>query len=61
MSREWLDTPVPALRDKTPRQAARSAAGRERLEALLLGFGRGGDGGDDELTFLRAALKLPPR
>lgn len=62
LSREWLDTPVPALKGKTPRQAARSAAGRERLEALLLAVGRGSNGGgDDEVTFLRAALKLPPR
>lgn len=62
LSREWLDTPVPALKGKTPRQAARSAAGRERLEAVLLGFGRGGDGaGDAEVAFLRAALKLPVR
>ncbi len=58
----WLDTPVPALKGKTPLQAARSAAGRERLEAVLLGFGRGSvPNSDDELAFLRAALKLPPR
>ncbi|MEZ5293439.1 MAG: SEC-C metal-binding domain-containing protein [Vicinamibacterales bacterium] len=59
-SQEWLDTPVPALHGKTPRQAARSAAGRERLEALLLGFGRG-DAGDGEVAFLRTALKLTPK
>lgn len=59
---EWLDTPVPALQGKTPRQAARSKAGRERLEAVLLGFGRLGDGsGASEVAFLRAALRLPPR
>ena len=59
---EWLDTQVPALQGKTPRQAARSKAGRERLEAVLLGFGRMGDGsGASEVAFLRAALKLPPR
>lgn len=58
----WLDTPVPALKGQTPRQAARSAAGRERLEAVLLGFGRAGDGESaDEVPFLRAALKLPAR
>ena len=34
----WLDTRVPALGNKTPREAARSAGGRERLEALLSGF-----------------------
>ena len=61
-SQTWLDTPVPALNGKTPRQAARSAAGRERLDALLLGFGRGPAAGqDDEIAFLRTALKLPRR
>ena len=34
----WPDVPLPALRGRTPRQAARTAAGRERLEALLLEF-----------------------
>jgi hypothetical protein len=31
----WFDEPVPALGHQTPRQAASSALGRERLEALL--------------------------
>jgi len=35
----WLDTKVPALGNKTPRQAAKSTAGRERLEALLASYG----------------------
>jgi hypothetical protein len=35
----WLDTKVPALGNRTPRQAARSASGRERLEALLASYG----------------------
>ncbi|HUR33313.1 MAG TPA: hypothetical protein VM032_05925 [Vicinamibacterales bacterium] len=34
----WLDTRVPALGNRTPRQAVRSAGGRERLEALLAEF-----------------------
>ena len=38
--REWLDTRVPALANKTPRQAARTPGGRERLEALLAQFER---------------------
>ena len=33
--RSWLDTPLPALKDQTPREAAKTAIGRERLEALL--------------------------
>jgi hypothetical protein len=42
---EWLDTRVPALGDRTPRQAARSAGGRERLEALLAEFARDAESG----------------
>lgn len=34
----WLDTKVPALGNRTPRQAARTASGRERLEALLADY-----------------------
>ncbi|MBK6734331.1 MAG: SEC-C domain-containing protein [bacterium] len=34
----WPDKSLPALRGDTPRQAARTPAGRERLEALLLEF-----------------------
>jgi len=34
----WLDTPIPALKDQTPRQAAKSEKGKERLEALLFQF-----------------------
>jgi hypothetical protein len=36
----WLDTPLPALQGSTPRQPARTASGRERLEALFLQFDR---------------------
>ena len=31
----WLDKPIPALRHETPREAAKTATGRERLEALF--------------------------
>jgi hypothetical protein len=31
----WVDEPVPALANETPRQAATSPLGRERLKALL--------------------------
>ncbi|MCH8227919.1 MAG: SEC-C domain-containing protein [Proteobacteria bacterium] len=34
----WLDTPLPALKEQTPREAAETKLGRERLEALLLQF-----------------------
>lgn len=36
--RRWLDMPLPALHDQTPREAARTAKGKERLEALLMDF-----------------------
>jgi len=34
----WLDTALPALNNKTPREAAKSKAGKERLEGLLWQF-----------------------
>lgn len=34
----WLDEAIPALGNLTPREAAKTAAGRERLEALLAEF-----------------------
>ncbi|RLJ21245.1 hypothetical protein DJ030_00630 [bacterium endosymbiont of Escarpia laminata] len=34
----WLDTSLPALKGQTPREAAKTSSGRERLEALLLQF-----------------------
>ncbi|MEJ2089221.1 MAG: DUF2384 domain-containing protein [Gammaproteobacteria bacterium] len=43
----WLDDPIPALGNKTPRQAVRSASGRSRVEALL-----------SEIEYLEASL--PP-
>lgn len=51
----WVDEPIPALKGQTPREAARSAAGRERLEALLADFElRGGA----PISRLREALEL---
>ncbi len=34
----WLDTPIPALKGQTPRAAALTPQGRERLEALLMEY-----------------------
>ena len=34
----WLDTRLPALGNRTPRQAARTPDGRERLDALFAEF-----------------------
>ena len=36
----WVDEKIPALGGKTPRQALRSADGRESVEALLRSFER---------------------
>jgi hypothetical protein len=36
----WLDTPIPALGNKTPRAAAKTKNGKEKLEALLLEYER---------------------
>lgn len=61
---QWLTTRVPALGNKTPRQAARSAGGRERLEALLAQFERNAERGDDasaDLEFIRAELGVTKR
>ena len=62
---DWLDMRVPALGNKTPRQAARSAAGRERLEALLAQFEReaehGRPGAPTYLAVIREKLHAPKR
>jgi hypothetical protein len=34
----WFDESIPALKNKTPREAARTREGKERLEALLLEY-----------------------
>jgi hypothetical protein len=36
----WIDTKVPALGNRTPRKAAKTPRGRERLDALLTEFAR---------------------
>ena len=36
--KSWLDKPIPALKNETPRQAARTPSGRERLVAVLREF-----------------------
>ena len=34
----WFDESIPALKNKTPREATQTKNGRERLEALLLEY-----------------------
>jgi hypothetical protein len=53
----WLETKVPALGNRTPRQAAKSASGRERLEALLASYGHNQASGRNVLGADIAALK----
>ena len=53
----WLDTKVPALGNRTPRQAAKTASGRERLEALLSGYPTNRAGERNPLEPDIAALK----
>jgi hypothetical protein len=58
----WIDTKVPALGNRTPRQAAKTAKGRERLEALLSDFARSAEQRSPvfqpDLTDLRRRLGL---
>jgi hypothetical protein len=59
--REWVETPVPALKDQTPREAAKTEKGRERLNALLLQFeyrGREPQPFDPDVDALRRELGL---
>ncbi len=39
--RKWLDLPLPALSGKSPREAARTAAGRRKVEGLFTELERG--------------------
>jgi hypothetical protein len=62
--REWLDIPVPALGDRTPREASRIKSMRSKLVALIESIevqaahsARDGEGFD--VAFLRTELGLP--
>ena len=59
---EWLDTRLPALGNRTPRQAACTSHGRERLEALFADFSWKVDGAPllmaPDVSSLRAKLGL---
>ncbi|MEO6950462.1 MAG: SEC-C domain-containing protein [Polyangia bacterium] len=61
--RTWCDQPVPALANKTPRQAARTKVGRPKLLRLLRDFETRSTPGDPlgpDLVKLRAELGLGP-
>jgi hypothetical protein len=57
----WLDTNIPALRNQTPREAAKTKIGRARLEALFAEFYEGNKSFNRppvDLYFLRKELKM---
>ena len=58
----WIDTRLPALGNRTPRQAARTPDGRERLDALFAEFAwsveRAPNAMSPDLSALRAKLGL---
>lgn len=60
----WFDSSIPALSDKTPRQAAKTKKGRELLEALLLQYERMDDIKDKndpfraDIDFIKTTLGL---
>lgn len=45
----WMDLPVPALNNMTPREAAKTEEGRDLLESLLLYYESHEDGSNDNL------------
>ena len=60
----WFDEPIPMLADQTPRQAAQTAEGRERLDALLIHYEsadknrKGNDPFKADIPFIRKTLAL---
>lgn len=60
--KSWLDTSIPALDGQTPREAAQTKMGKEKLEALLASFHsdnqRVQNSAPVDLHFLRKELKL---
>jgi hypothetical protein len=51
----WVDLPVPALNNMTPREATKSEEGRELLESLLLDYERHND--DPNENFMRPDIR----
>ena len=52
----WFNQSIPALGNQTPREAAKSEDGRERLEALLLQYERNDLNRNDATHFLKADI-----
>ncbi len=62
---EWPDVPLPALNQKTPRERARTAEGREEVDLLLKHMEnmeqRASDGAAFDFSTIRNELGLAPR
>jgi hypothetical protein len=58
--REWLDSPLPRLSGKTPRQAVKAKEGRRQVEDLLreMEYLHQQDDMEYDITWIRKALKL---
>ena len=61
---EWMDVPVPALNNMTPREAAKTEEGRDLLESLLLFYERRDNEAVEnvvgpDVAALRRALEMP--
>ncbi|GHU10507.1 hypothetical protein FACS189449_00090 [Alphaproteobacteria bacterium] len=60
--KNWFDEPIPLLGDKTPRQAAKTKEGKEKLEALLMEYDYRDRGSDNpykpDIEYLREELHL---
>ncbi|WP_237761287.1 MbcA/ParS/Xre antitoxin family protein [Legionella cherrii] len=54
----WFDNPIPALNNKTPRQASKTEDGRERLEALLLHYERNDEQINEHAHYFKADINF---
>lgn len=52
----WFDSPIPALNNQTPREAAKTKTGRERLRALLLHYEQNDSQLNNEKHILKANI-----
>jgi len=54
----WFDIQIPALNDKTPRQAAKTKDGKEKLEALLMYYERNDAQLDEKTHYFKADINF---
>ncbi len=52
----WFDSPIPALNNQTPREAAQSKSGQERLEALLLHYEQSDNKQNEAMHYFKADI-----